>query len=406
MSIKDFIFQSQCNVLKGYKVLSIIENRFSMIAFILINLFLTLIIFLSIRAFEYQGIENSFYSQKVEKLMKNMIFDIVNENNNTLLHKKILALAEKERVARAKYQKGGYFEQHLLSSVVLILGIFFNFFILYWFKENKKIESKLREFNTQLRIRVDKEVKYSQEKERQLLDQSRLAQMGELISMIAHQWRQPLGAISAISIDLNMKLELDSFDLEEPEKRKECQMYFNNSLKDIDNLVQALTITIDDFRNFYKPNKKFDYMLIEEVLRKSLNIIQTSMESDGITFSIHQKSTKKIKILSNELMQVFLNILKNAQDNFKERSIQNPKISISCADNSEGVIVKISDNGGGIDKDILAKIFEPYFSTKNEKNGTGLGLYMSKIMIEEHHDGSLHVSNEDDGVCFAISLKD
>ena len=101
------------------------------------------------------------------------------------------------------------------------------------------------------------------------------------------------------------------------------------------------------------------------------------------------------------MMQVIINILKNAQDNFKEKEIKNPYIKISTEHRS----IRICDNGGGIPKPILNKIFDPYFSTKNEKNGTGLGLYMSKIIVEDHHKGNLHVSNTKDGVCFKIEFQ-
>ena len=114
----------------------------------------------------------------------------------------------------------------------------------------------------------------------------------------------------------------------------------------------------------------------------------------------------KSKIYSNEIMQVILNILKNSQDNFKEQATKDPKITITCeCPLSDTYFLKIFDNGGGIPEDIINKIFDPYFSTKSEKNGTGLGLYMSKTIIEEHHDGKLSVENTDDGVCFIIEFR-
>ncbi|NOX16322.1 MAG: HAMP domain-containing histidine kinase, partial [Epsilonproteobacteria bacterium] len=115
-------------------------------------------------------------------------------------------------------------------------------------------------------------------------------------------------------------------------------------------------------------------------------------------------STKKIKLFDGELMQVILNIFKNAQDNFKLKSISKAKIWIKTSDSKDKIIISICDNGGGIDKSIIKKIFDPYFSTKSEKNGTGLGLYMSKMIVEDHHAGKLSVSNSDKGVCFNIEL--
>jgi len=225
--------------------------------------------------------------------------------------------------------------------------------------------------------------------------------------MIAHQWRQPLGAIGSTSIDLTMQIELETFDLEEAKGREECQTYFSDGLNDIDGFVQNLTTTIDDFRNFYKPNKEADIALVYETIKKALNIIKVSLASDNIEIVEKYICYEKAKIYKNEIMQVILNIMKNAQDNFKEKMIKNPRISITCKDAEDGedkVVVEICDNGGGISEDILPNIFDPYFSTKDEKNGTGLGLYMSKTIVEDHHNGKLSVENRDDGVCFKIEL--
>ena len=255
-----------------------------------------------------------------------------------------------------------------------------------------------------LYTRLVKSIKENREKDQKIQEQSKMAQMGEMISMIAHQWRQPLGAISSTSIDLNTKIELETFDLEGAKGREECQTYFSNGLKNIDEFVKNLTTTIDDFRNFYSPNKEADIALVYEIINKALNIIRDSLASDNIETVEKYICYEKAKIYSNEIMQVILNIMKNSQDNFKEKMIKNPRISITCKDAEDKVAVEICDNGGGIPENILPNIFDPYFSTKDEKNGTGLGLYMSKIIIEEHHNGSLLVKNCDDGVCFTIVL--
>ena len=136
-----------------------------------------------------------------------------------------------------------------------------------------------------------------------------------------------------------------------------------------------------------------------------MQIVETSMSSKGIDIVCDFKTNDKILIYKNEVMQVILNILKNSEDNFIETNIQNPQIKVLTENIDNQYIIKICDNGGGIPEDILPNIFNPYFSTKNEKNGTGLGLYMSKIMIEEHNNGILNVSNTSDGVCFGIIIK-
>ena len=241
----------------------------------------------------------------------------------------------------------------------------------------------------------------TKKQEKQMLQQSRFAQMGEMISMIAHQWRQPLGAIAATSINMKFSLLLKSFDLNTKEGQDELNISFMEELSEIEDYVENLTATIDDFRNFYKPDKKLALVSFEEVVQKALRIIRSSMEMDNISIIEEYKDDIKLEMYDNEVMQVILNILKNAHDNFKEKNITNPQIKIT----STSAVLDISDNGGGIPDEILDKIFDPYFSTKDEKNGTGLGLYMSKIIIEEHHNGKLRAKNQDGGTLFQISFK-
>jgi len=242
----------------------------------------------------------------------------------------------------------------------------------------------------------------NQQKDQQLFRQSRLAQMGEMISMIAHQWRQPLSSISTTSINMQMKLQLETFDLKDKKGQEECSVYFLKRLENINEYVQNLTATINDFRNFYKQNKEAVNIRLENIVIQSLRIIKKSLLSSDIEVIENYNDKSNMWIYDNELMQVILNILKNAQDNFIEKKIKEAKITITIEKN----MIFISDNGGGISPELIEKIFDPYFSTKDEKNGTGLGLYMSKIIIERHHSGSLEAYNTQDGVCFKVVLKD
>jgi len=255
-----------------------------------------------------------------------------------------------------------------------------------------QVEKRTKELHEELLI--------SGKKDKQLLHQSRLAQIGEMISMIAHQWRQPLGAISATSAHLQMRLSLNASDLKEEKQRQEFLNHFANSLEDIDSFVQNLTMTIDDFRNFYKPNKDRVVTTLEKVITKTLKVIKSSLDSSKIEVVYDFNDKHMLALYENELMQVVLNILKNAEDNFQEKELENKQIKIMTKENT----IRICDNGGGIQENILDKIFDPYFSTKGEKNGTGLGLYMSKMIIEEHHNGKLKVENQNRGVCFTIEI--
>ena len=163
-------------------------------------------------------------------------------------------------------------------------------------------------------------------------------------------------------------------------------------------MIQNFNHKKDDFRNFYKLNKVFSNKTLQDVVTRAINIIKTSFIDQKTEMLYEYDSDNLINMYDNEIIQVILNIIKNAEDNFLEKNIQNPMISIKGSKNK----LTISDNGGGIPESVLAKIFDPDFSTKDESIGTGLGLYLSKIIIEDHHNGRLLVENKDDGVSFTI----
>lgn len=236
-----------------------------------------------------------------------------------------------------------------------------------------------------------------------LIQQSRMAQMGELISMIAHQWKQPLGIITSTASILQMKLTLNKFDLSHEEGQKECVTFFDSNLQQINELVHNLSMIMDDFRNFYNPNKQSSSVLIESPASKALYIIRASLRSDGIEVVEHYNSQKMVTMYENEVIQVILNVLKNAQDNFREQHIPNPTITISTHSTENGTVMEICNNGGRIPEEIIGKIFDPYFSTKSEK-GTGLGLHMSKQIIETNHHGKFYAENRENSICFIIEL--
>ncbi|MCD6190177.1 MAG: PAS domain S-box protein [Sulfurimonas sp.] len=233
-----------------------------------------------------------------------------------------------------------------------------------------------------------------------LAQQSRMAQMGEMISMIAHQWRQPLNSISLTASNLKLKFDFNEFDSNSQEDFTKCSQTVSEGLENIQEYIQTLSTTIDDFRNFYSPNKVSTSIKLEEIVAKSLKIISISLIEDNIELIQEYDSEEKIELHENEMMQVILTIFKNAQDQFLEKEIEKPSIKVL----TNKKMISICDNAGGVRKDIISKIFDPYFSTKSEKNGTGLGLYMSKIIIEEHHKATLSVKNIDGGACFTIEF--
>ena len=264
---------------------------------------------------------------------------------------------------------------------------------------------EIHTLNSELEKRVQSAIQETKKREKLLQEQSRLAQMGEMISMIAHQWRQPLGAISSAVFSIETKKNSGKYDFDVAEDRKKYFNFTEKKLENINTYVQVLSTTIDDFRNFFKPDKTKEYTPLCSPVTKALQIVESSMSSKNIQIITDFQSNESIFMYQNEMMQVILNILKNAEDNFLEKKVQNPKISVVCEREDDSLIISICDNGGGIPKDILPKIFDPYFSTKEEKNGTGLGLYMSKLIIEEHNDGIFNAINTGNGVCFEIILR-
>jgi len=263
---------------------------------------------------------------------------------------------------------------------------------------------ELKGLNASLEERIEEAISDLQQKEKLLRQQSRHAQMGEMIAMIAHQWRQPLSAISATAFSIIVKSKRKKFDLSTPQAQNIHLEYLEKNLESIQGYVQFLSQTIDDFRNFFKPEKFKEYCLINHLTDKALQIIEIPMQNNNITIKTKLDSVQSVKLFKNEITQVILNILKNSEDNFMEKKVSGGEILIYTYDQEKSIILEISDNGGGIKEEIIEKIFDPYFSTKKEKNGTGLGLHMSKVIIEEHNHGKLKVENRDKGVCFIITF--
>ena len=241
---------------------------------------------------------------------------------------------------------------------------------------------------------LEQELRNNRLKDKQLMEQSRLAQMGEMISMIAHQWRQPLSAISAASGAIHFKAKRNKLDNETAEELSE---------KIID-YAHHLSVTIDDFRNFFKSNKEKKRVTYTELIDNVLNIVQESIENKNIRIVKDFEQEESFETYPNELKQVILNLIKNAEDILLEKQIEEPYIQLYTYKRDKKMIFEVSDNGGGVPEAVINKIFDPYFSTKTQKDGTGLGLYMSKTIIEEHCQGVLSIHNSSVGATFTIEL--
>ena len=234
--------------------------------------------------------------------------------------------------------------------------------------------------------------KDAQNKQDQLVQQSRHAAMGEMIGMIAHQWRQPLSAISTIAGNIELTTVLGEL------KEDDIVPY----MQEITELTLHLSSTVDDFRNFFKPNKEKSLVTTKSIIDDSLKLLIHLFKTNSVELDI-KISELKFYTNENELKQVIINIIKNAIDELISKNQTDKKIFIRDYIDNDQIIIEIEDNAGGIPDDIIEKIFEPYFSTKS-KNGTGLGLYMSKSIIEDHLHGILRACNSSSGAIFKIAL--
>jgi PAS domain S-box-containing protein len=240
-------------------------------------------------------------------------------------------------------------------------------------------------------INMQQKLKYQEE---MMIVQSRHAAMGEMISMIAHQWRQPATVISLCANNILTDVILDEVNQESLKRNS----------KDIIDQTNYLSRTIDDFRNFFKPNKEKSLVSVEEVMHEVKNMMKATLSNHRIKLQENYSSNKKIKTYKKELEQVLINLIKNSQEILEENNKDRKIIFINEYIKNNNVILHVCDNAGGIEQKNIHRIFEPYFTTKDEKNGTGLGLYISKVIIEKHLLGTIEAFNKDEGACFEITL--
>jgi len=298
----------------------------------------------------------------------------------------LLVLSEAQRVIKKRDAPFYFILIGWYSVVAVSLAEYFNFFGLDvktfpFLHVAFAIESMLLSFALSYKFRLlEKEHKMHQA---MLLQQSRLASMGEMISIIAHQWRQPLNYLSFVFMHIKRSCNRDKETLE--------------TIKDANKQLQYMSQTIENFRNFYNPSKKRETFSIEKATRETINIVAPTMQN--ISINLEVKSDFSFYGSANEFEQVLLNLLNNARDILIERKIKDPRIDILI----ENPIISVTDNGGGIAKEYIDKIFEPYFTTK--KNSDGIGLYIAKTIIEREMGGSLSVKVNKDKTTFVIKLK-
>ncbi len=261
-------------------------------------------------------------------------------------------------------------------------------------KQVKDKTAELIKLNESLELKVEQKLEELRSKDQILEAQSKQAVMGEMISMIAHQWRQPLSTITLQIANLQFKQLLGK------DRNSED---IDDALSNISDTIVYLSDTIDDFQAYFHPNKEILEIEIHDLLQRAVNFAISRVQDRGIKISINNIVDINVTTYINELIQVILNILNNAIDAHVEIKTKDPFITLNVKAVGEKVLIYIEDNAGGIKSENLPHLFEPYFSTKG-KNGTGLGLYMSKMIIEKQFGGEIDAINANGGAIFIIII--
>lgn len=286
----------------------------------------------------------------------------------------------------------------LFLSIAIVLSILVSQKIddvLRKYQKSVQIKSKaLKELNETLEKRVEEEIEKNREHEQLLVQKSRFIALGEMISNIAHQWRQPLSELSAIFMFVKFKYNMKQLDEEIMEKKS----------KEAEAVLEYMSHTIDDFRNFFMPKKEKEKFTLRTAMDSIMTIISSSLSNNHINITICIDDKITLNTYINEFEQVILNIIKNAKDVLIEKQVENPWIKIYTEEKDDNIILFIEDNGGGIQVEPRIKIFDPYFTTKKDSDGTGIGLYMSKIIVDKNMNGKLRVRNSEFGARFEIIL--
>ncbi|MDD3344009.1 MAG: HAMP domain-containing sensor histidine kinase [Sulfurospirillaceae bacterium] len=282
--------------------------------------------------------------------------------------------------------------------LILLIGLIFFFISMVLFtifthfknlhnylEENISQKTKeLRILNASLENRIKKEVENSRKKDNIMFQQAKLASLGEMLQNIAHQWRQPLGALMMIIQSFESKFLLGKLDSE----------FISSRVADAHMLSSNMSETLEDFRTFFNPNKSKKNFSIKEVIQKSIDLSKYQLEREEIAISYILKDDLEVFGFKNELIHVLLNLIGNSKDILStHQNLDKKIIQIIAKESQESIYINVIDNGGGIKNDIIPKVFDPYFTTKHQSVGTGIGLYMSKQMIEKHMAGRIGCKN-------------
>ena len=290
----------------------------------------------------------------------------------------------------------------------LLIAVLITLYLIKSFSHTQKIEQlneeleekvKLRtkelyEINETLEEQVSFEVEQSRQKDEAMLIQSRQVAMGEMITMLAHQWRQPMASISMQANNVLIDIELGTEDITE----------IKNEIKSMSDDMQELSAMITTFSKLFNSDGKKSFIKLQNIIEDALSLLSGNLEYYNISVEKIYESESEVEIISSELYQVYWNILNNAKDILIEREISNPKIRISIQESESEIITIISDNAGGIINEEYEKVFEPYYSTKEDLNGRGLGLYTARVIVQKNLNGSIYAKNSKVGADFFIHI--
>ena len=256
-----------------------------------------------------------------------------------------------------------------------------------------KLNEELDQYKNHLENKVEQEIKKREEKEKMLLQQSKLAAMGEMMDAVAHQWKQPINII-------NMQVDMINYDFEDG---LIDQNYIDEFQSKVSTQVKHMTSTLNEFRSFFRPNKEVEEFDVKKMIEKVLFLVKDEFMKNQIEVTINNSNNFTITGIENEFKHLILNIINNSKDAFNDNNKENRQIQINILTNETYKSVEIIDNAGGIPQTVIADIFKANVTTKEEGKGTGIGLYMSS-QIANKHNGELSVINVDDGAKFIFKL--
>ena len=381
------IFDTNSNYLKENRYLnSIVILSGSMFVFGFFNLYLTLVLMSNVYIYMFGVLFFTTYSIMKKGNPFALIFLVANT-----IFSLFMIVTNLYYIGLINYS---IFAFNSASVGVVTEAIILSFLLSYRFKifQNRELENSKKLLRQ--KSKIQEELEKSRKKDKILFQQQKLVSMGEMIENIAHQWRQPLSQINSSVLVIDNYLDTKSKDHEKIESK----------LLEIEELTLYMSKTIDSFKNFFDPHKTHTTFSIEKVIKASLLILQNSVASNSIDIQCDVDKESNYFGLEDELQQVLIIILNNAKDALVETQTPDAKIVISTTVKENSYLIIIKDNAGGIKETIVDKIFEPYFTTKHKAQGTGLGLYISKLIIQDNMNGSLSVKNSNNGAIFEIEL--